>query len=91
MFEKIKFQYKESKFTNYWNISNPSGTKPVFFIKFMSNSKFKIHNIRVFMFISIMVWVLEYALRQYWIISEDIEIYGIGPEQIVLVGYSEQK
>ena len=57
----------------------------------MSNSKFKIHNIRVFMFISIMVWVLEYALRQYWIISEDIEIYGIGPEQIVLVGYSEQK
>ena len=91
MFEKIKFQYKESKFTNYWNISNPSGTKPVFFIKFMSNSKFKIHYIRVFMFISIMVWFLEYALKQYWIYSEYIETVWFGPEQIVFVGYSEQK
>ena len=57
----------------------------------MSNSKFKIHNIRVFMFTLIMVLVLEYALKQYWIYSEYIETVWFGPEQIVIVGYSEQK
>ena len=39
--------------------------KICFVVKFMSICKFKIHNIRDFMFTLIMVRVLEYALKQY--------------------------
>ena len=57
----------------------------------MSICKFKIHNIRDFMFISIMVLSLEYALTQYWINSEDKEITWKWTKTTDLIGYSHTK